>query len=129
MDNITKYEGLLADLNKLNEVQLQINAEGKKLKSELEEYIKDQSAPVLDRYAVWANAPLTAKNSDGWVEHFEYGGQEICWYDDYNAERGVEIILSELIERLEEDLKYNLTSDRKWVNNMARVQIARELNG
>lgn len=125
----TKYDGLLADLNKLNEVQAQINAEAKNLKSELEEYIKDQSIPVLDRYAVWANAPIAAKREEeDWVQHFNYAGREICWYDDCYKERGTTIILSNLIEELEYHLEHNLKADRQWVNKMCGVEITREHN-
>lgn len=108
----------IRELTKLVEQQkVAVKAAADKLKPAFEEYIKDTSIALDERWDFWVAAPVELKNKEPWVEHLDFNGKEIGWFDSpVYAERRMDVYLEEVIEAfegMERDSYFGINEDNK----------------
>lgn len=117
-------------IQKINDALDEVKALVLTLKPEFEAYIKDQSVPLSERWALFANCPTQLHNAGPWVEHLEIGGEEICWYDDFYIDRGVQVNLVDIVTQMVDNVEstyvtpnYNMAD----INEFKEMLLARNL--
>ena len=84
-----------------------VKAASDKLKPAFIEYIKDRTVDLNTRWDFWLAAPVEMKQTGGWVEHLNFDGDEISWFDGpLYKERGSIVSMPDLIEILEDYAGY-----------------------
>lgn len=117
--------------NKLNasfDLLEQATASIATLKSEFAEYVKDQSIPLSERWAMFARAPDVVKHYEPWTQHLSIGGNEICWYDDFYIERGQDVDMVDIVERMVESTLEGIYSNPD-VFEFQEMILSRNLGG
>ena len=67
--------------------------------------IEDKNNSLQDRIDAYYALFITKKNGDGWVQHYEFDGEEIYWFDDFYYEKYQTVDNADIIERYLEDLE------------------------
>lgn len=93
----------------------------------LKEYLQNESIPLDERWDVFveaSDAGLLAYLPWIWHPNFEkkLGLKEISWYDDFYVERYVDFDFTTMIERIEDEFKYN-EEDEKVIVGITREMI------
>ena len=83
--------------------QADVKAAADLLRVDFETYISDQSVPLDTRWAFWTNAPVELKNDKPWVQHFNFNGKKISWFDSPTySDKYVLIRMGEVVEAFED---------------------------
>ncbi len=75
------------------------------VKWKLETEITNKSIPLTERWELWCNAPSFLKNTEKWIEHFEFAGNDIDWSGQCEY-RCSTITLQDVVESYEGNLDY-----------------------
>jgi len=84
----------------------ELNNELEKFKKEFYYYITDTNIPLDERWKAFCEAPISIKNTKGWIEDFN--SINIDWFHDYHYDRYTTIVLSNVIDSMLEAEEPNL---------------------
>ena len=76
--------------------------------------IEDKNNSLQDRIDAYYALFITKKNGDGWVQHYEFDGEEISWFDDFYYEKYQTVDNADIIERYLENLDDFNPPNKDW---------------
>lgn len=117
-------------IQKINEALAEVKALVATLQPEFEAYIKDQTIPLSERWALFSTCPTQLHNSGPWVEHLEIGGNEIYWYDDFYIDRGTMVNMVDIVTQMIDNVEGGWTTPDYTmadINEFKEMLLARNL--
>lgn len=66
-------------------------------------YIQNEAVSLEDRWEVFKNVPM-GMLEDNMCMHYDFAGNEICWYDDHYIDRYQSVDNVNIVKRYEEKL-------------------------
>lgn len=119
-------------MNKKEEIKVLVNQSSETLKKAelLYKELLNSNLSLNDKWDIFSEYGENFGDTQCWIKHYNGPDEDICW-SDYYIERNETVILSDFIEKIEEELesKYKSSIYKNWTQehlNSLKEQILKD---
>lgn len=91
-------------INRVAEIEAAYESSINALKNEYLAIIRDENLSLEDRWSVFAKMPMSLKEVDSYIHHFDFESTfNVSWFDDFYVDRYQTVNMVTIVDQLDGD--------------------------